>query len=100
MRDLRTRGEGKGSTRVPERPCAGESAGKRSRLQTGTTRPGRGHRVGVTSDGAENAPRLRVTCGEDSNESVPPLKHRVEHTPPALRIAQSGSLAMAFSRSE
>lgn len=43
--------------------------------------PGRSHRVGVTSDGAENAPRLRVTYGEDSQESVPPLKHRVEtHT--------------------
>src|ERR1043166_3221172 len=43
--------------------------------------PGRSHRVGVTSDGAENAPRLRVTYGEDSKESQPPLKHRVEtHT--------------------
>ena len=31
--------------------------------------PGRGHRVGVTSDGAENAPRLRVANGEDSKES-------------------------------
>jgi hypothetical protein len=42
---------------------------------------GRSHRDGVTSDGAENAPRLRVTYGEDSKESVPPLKHRVRtHT--------------------
>jgi len=43
--------------------------------------PGRSARVGVTSDGAENAPRLRVTYGEDSQESVPPLESRVEtHT--------------------
>src|SRR5947209_6148990 len=43
--------------------------------------PGRSHRLGVTSDGAENAPRLRVLYGEDSQESEPPLKHRVEtHT--------------------
>src|SRR5437764_1459053 len=42
---------------------------------------GQSHRDGVTSDGAENAPRLRVTYGEDSQESVPPLKHRVKtHT--------------------
>src|SRR3954464_13512988 len=45
------------------------------------TLPGRSHREGGTSDGAENAPRLRVTYGEDSRESAPPLKHRVEtHT--------------------
>src|ERR1700731_220514 len=43
--------------------------------------PGRGHRDGVTSDEAENAPRLRVTYGEDSRESKPPMKRRVEtHT--------------------
>src|SRR2546425_10121122 len=43
--------------------------------------PGRSHQVGVTSDEAENAPRLRVTYGEDSKESAPPLKRRVEtHT--------------------
>ena len=53
----------------------------KSVLQTGTTDPARSHRVGVTSDGAENAPRLRVTYGEDSEEPAPPLKHRVEtHT--------------------
>ena len=35
----------------------------------------------VTSDEAENAPRLRVTYGEDSKESKPPRKRRVEtHT--------------------
>src|ERR1700730_6291594 len=43
--------------------------------------PGRSLRVGVTSDEAENAPRLRVTYGEDSKESEPPLKRRVKtHT--------------------
>ena len=34
---------------------------------------GKGHRVGVTSDEAENAPQLRVTYGEDSEESKPPF---------------------------
>ena len=53
----------------------------KSVLQTGTTGPGRSHRVGVTTDGAENTPRLRVTYGEDSEESEPPVKRRVEtHT--------------------
>jgi hypothetical protein len=47
---------------VLARQCAGEAAGinHQSVLQTGTTDPGRGHRVGVTRDEAENAPRLRV----------------------------------------
>jgi hypothetical protein len=31
--------------------------------------PGRDHWVGVTSDEAEDAPRLRVTYGEDAKES-------------------------------
>jgi hypothetical protein len=44
-----------------------------SLLQTGTTGPGRSSRVGVTSDEAENAPRLRVTYGEDSQVSKPPF---------------------------
>ena len=39
--------------------------------------PGRSHRVGVTSDEADNAPRLRVGYGEDSKESKPPLTRRV-----------------------
>ena len=70
-------------------------------LQTGTTDPARGHRVGVTSDGAENAPRLRVTCGEDSQESAPPLKRRVEtHAAGAQDKLGPGSFVMAFSRSE
>src|SRR5207253_5635070 len=52
-----------------------------SLLQTGTSGPGRNLRVGVTSDEAENTPRLRVTYGEDSKESAPPLKRRVRtHT--------------------
>jgi hypothetical protein len=65
------------------RPCAGEAAvtNHKSVLQTGTTDPGRSPRVGVTSDGAESAPRLRVTYGEDWKESAPPMKRRVEtHT--------------------
>src|SRR5262245_9974019 len=38
-------------------------------------------RVGVTSDGADNAPRLRVANGEDSKESKPPVKRRAStHT--------------------
>src|SRR4051794_41500677 len=51
-------------------------------LQTGTTRSREvAARIGVTSDEAENAPRLRVANGEDSKESEPPLKRRVKtHT--------------------
>src|SRR5215204_1527800 len=39
---------------------------------------GRIHPVGVTSDEAENAPRLRVFYGEGSNEPEPPVKRRVK----------------------
>src|SRR5262249_50330889 len=51
-------------------------------LQTGTTRSRDvAARVGVTSEEAENAPRLRVANGDDSQESEPPVKRRVEtHT--------------------
>src|SRR5215470_7662052 len=51
-------------------------------LQTGTTRSREvSARVGVTSDEAENAPRLRVANGEDSQESKPPVKRRAKtHT--------------------
>src|SRR6201988_2040528 len=78
MAALRERGEERG---MPRGSVRGRRQGEKSLLQTGTTGPGRSHRVGVTSDGAENAPRLRVTYGEDSKESQPPLKHRVEtHT--------------------
>jgi hypothetical protein len=53
----------------------------KSLLQTGTTAPTRNHRIGVTNDEAENTPRLRVTFGEDCEESVPPLTRRVNtHT--------------------
>ena len=55
------------------RQCAGESAVMQSLLQTGTTNPGRSPGIGVTSDEAENAPRLRVTYGEGSEESKPPF---------------------------
>src|SRR5262249_51588985 len=42
----------------------------------GSIRAGR-----VTSDEAENPPRLRVANGEDSQESKPPVKRRVKtHT--------------------
>ena len=45
------------------------------------TLPARSYRIGVTNDEAENPPRLRVTYGEDSLESVPPITSRVEtHT--------------------
>ena len=47
----------------------------------------RSHRIGVTSDEAENAPRLRVPYGEDSKESGPPLKQRAKtHTASAQNI--------------
>src|SRR5437868_5987203 len=66
------------------RPCAGEPAvtNHKSVLRTGTTRSREvSARIGVTSDGAENAPRLRVANGEDSQESKPPMKRRAKtHT--------------------
>jgi hypothetical protein len=66
---------------MSEAVCGGVGRGK-SVLQTGTTRSREVFaRVGVTSDEAENAPRLRVANGEDSQESKPPVKRRVEtHT--------------------
>src|SRR5204862_5752214 len=65
----------------PEAVCGGVGREKNTVANGNHALPGRSRRVGVTSDGAENAPRLRVTYGEDSKESVPPLKHRVEtHT--------------------
>src|SRR5262245_39984487 len=65
----------------PEAVCGGAGRGE-SVVQAGTTRPREvSARVGVTSDGAENAPRLRVANGEDSQESKPPVKRRVKtHT--------------------
>src|SRR5436309_15484481 len=78
MGEPRERGEeenARGSVR-------GSRQGYKSLLQTGTTRPGVVISGSVlTSDEAENAPRLRVTYGEDSKESGPPLTRRVEtHT--------------------
>ena len=65
----------------PEAVCGGVGRDKITVANGNHTIPGRSPRVGVTSDGAENAPRLRVTYGEDSKESKPPLKRRVEtHT--------------------
>src|SRR5262245_8422792 len=54
----------------------------RSVLQAGTTRSREvSPRNGVTSDEAENARRLRVANGEDSQESKPPVKRRAKtHT--------------------
>ena len=53
----------------------------KSVLQTGTTDPARSHCIGVTNDEADNPPQLRVTNGEDSKESKPPIANRVEtHT--------------------
>jgi len=65
----------------PEAVCGGVGRDK-SVLQTGTTRSREvSARIGVTSDEAENAPRLRVANGEDSQESKPPVKRRVKtHT--------------------
>jgi len=50
-------------------------------VANGNHRSGKASRIGVTSDGAENAPRLRVTYGEDSRESDHHSAARVEtHT--------------------
>ena len=72
----------------PEAVCGGVGREK-SVLQTGTTRSREvSARVGVTSDEAENAPRLRVANGEDSQEPKPPLMRRARtHT----AIAQDSS---------
>src|ERR1700736_5767008 len=65
----------------PEAMCGGVGKDKITVANGNHALPGRSHRVGVTSDGAENAPRLRVTYGEDSKESQPPLNHGDEtHT--------------------
>src|SRR5262249_60999080 len=73
---------GQGDMRsCPEAVCGGVGRGK-SVLQTGTTRSREvSARIGVTSDEAENAPRLRVANGEDSHGSKPPVKRRAKaHT--------------------
>src|SRR5262249_43303417 len=68
--------EEKGGERraCPEAVCGGGGREKITGANGNHTIPGRDHRVGVTSDGAESAPRLRVTYGEDAKESKPPLK--------------------------
>src|SRR5438105_1753926 len=78
MAELREKGEERG---MPEAVCGGVGRDE-SVLQTGTTRSREvSARVGVTSDEAENAPRLRVANGEDSQESKPPVKRRAKtHT--------------------
>src|SRR5437879_8620378 len=76
MAELREKGEERG---MPEAVCGGGGSDK-SQITVANGNhaiPGRSHRIGVTSDEAENAPRLRVTYGEDSKESGPPLKRRV-----------------------
>src|SRR5207248_11358964 len=44
----------------PEAVCGGVGRDKITVANGNHTIPGRGHRVGVTREGAENAPRLRV----------------------------------------
>ena len=65
----------------PEAVCGGVGGEKITVANGNHTMPGRSYRVGVTSDEAENAPRLRVLYGEDSKKSKPPLGARVKtHT--------------------
>src|SRR5215470_19691838 len=86
----------------PEAVCGGGGSDKSPiTVANGNhTIPGRSPRAGVTSDEAENAPRLRVLYGEDGRSLNHHWGHESRHTPPALRIANPGSLAMAFSRRE
>ena len=68
---------------MPEAGCGGGGSDKSpSTVANGNhAMPGRSQRIGVSSAEAENAPRLRVTNGEDSKESQPPVKRRAEtHT--------------------
>ena len=58
----------------PEAVCGGVGREKITVANGNHTIPGRSHRTGVTSDGAENAPRLRVLYGEASKEAEPPLE--------------------------
>src|SRR4051794_3438067 len=65
----------------PEAVCGGVGRDKSTVANGNHAIPERSARIGVTSDEAENAPRLRVTGGEDSKESEPPLTRRVKtHT--------------------
>src|SRR5579871_4259586 len=78
MEELHERGKERGSAALPRGGVRGSRQGKSTVANGNHAFPGRGHRDGVTSDEAENAPRLRVTYGEDSKQSKPPLKRRVE----------------------
>src|SRR5262249_55626434 len=74
------------------RPCAGEAVvtNHKQVLQAGPTRSQEvSARIGVTSDEAENAPRLKVTYGKDSKESNHQSQTESRHTPPRLKIARS-----------
>jgi hypothetical protein len=67
----------------PEAACeGGGSDNSQITVANGNhTIPGRSHRIGVTSDEAEIAPRLRVLYGEHLKKSKPPLAARVKtHT--------------------
>src|SRR5262249_1169863 len=81
MADLRERGKERGAAGRRQGRVRGSRQGQVSVTNGNHALPGQSPRVGVTSDGAENAPRLRVANGEDSQESKPPVKRRVRtHT--------------------
>src|SRR5215813_14087713 len=82
MADLRERGEERGAAGRRRGRMRGSRQGQVSVTNGNHALPGQSHRVGVTSDEAENAPRLRVANGEDPQESKPPVKRRAK-TPTA-----------------
>src|SRR4051794_18193414 len=96
----RKEGRAEGGFAAPWRR-AGEAAVTSHRLTVASGNHavrGRIHPAGVTSDEAENAPRLRVSCGEGSMEPGPPVKRRVKtHTAsasiPRSRFPGDGVLA-------
>src|SRR6516164_218287 len=74
MAGLHEPGEEQGLAAMPRGRVRGSRQGqnhgcKREPHDAGTESPD-----GVTSDGAEDAPRLRVTYGEASKEAEPPLE--------------------------
>src|SRR5262245_11455613 len=81
MAELRARGKERGAAGRRQGRVRGSRQGQVSVTNGNHALPGPSHRVGVTSDEAENAPRLRVANGEDSQESKPPVKRRAKtHT--------------------
>src|SRR5262249_28091662 len=65
----------KGDRRAfPEALCSrsGSDQSQISVANGNQTIPGRSHRIGVTNDETENAPRPIVPCAEDSKKSKPP----------------------------